>query len=516
MNARGPLGEWLAALRTADESPPTVPKFAVAARDALGDTQLRRNLRTATATMSRLRVTAAGELDDWAELRAAGQAIKDHTLLNLDTYLEELERSVTEAGGMVHWARDADDACAIVTGLVAATGQAEVVKVKSMVGQEIGLNDALEAAGIRPYETELAELIVQLGADRSTHSLLPAIHRSRAEIRELFLRELPDPPADLGDEPAQLAAAARGYLRDVFRTAKVAISGANFAVADTGTLVVLEAEGNGRMSVTLPETLITVIGIEKVVPTWSDLEVFLQLLPRSSVGERMTPYVSTWTGVAPGDGPRAFHLVLLDNGRTNALADEVGRAALRCIRCSACLDVCPVYERTGGAAYGPVHPGPIGAILTPQLRGPESPHDASLPYASTLCGACADVCPVRIDIPRILVHLRGKVIESRRRRPVPTPEMAMMRSVAWTLGDGGRYEAALRQTTRWARLVARGGRIQRLPGLFGKWTDARDLPAPPKESFRVRWQHRAGLPVRRGALGAPGGPRMGRLRRSSG
>jgi L-lactate dehydrogenase complex protein LldF len=469
------------------------PKFSVAARDALSDPRLRRDLHAATTAIRRRRAAATGELDDWEQLRAAGQAIKDHTLLNLDTYLEEVDRSVTEAGGAVHWARDAAAAGDIVTGLVTARGAAEVVKMRSAAGREIGLAETLEAAGIRAHETELAELIAQLERDLPGRGPGPASHRGRAEIRELFRRALPGAPADLTDDPKELAAAARRYLRDLFRTVKVGISGANFVVADTGTVVVVESEGNGRMCGVLPETLITVAGIEKIVPTWSDLEVFLQLLPRSSAGERMTPFVSSWTGVTAGDGPREFHLVLLDNGRTNALADEAGRAALRCIRCAACLDVCPVYERTGGQAYGPVYPGPIGAILTPQLRGVEAgPFEASLPYASTLCGACADVCPVKIDIPEILVRLRGQVIESRRRRPVPTPEMAMMRSAAWTLGDAGRYETALRQTTRWARLLARGGRIRRLPGLLGKWTDARDLPAPPKESFRAWWRARDG------------------------
>jgi L-lactate dehydrogenase complex protein LldF len=426
-------------------------KFSVAAREALGDPRLRPDLRTAAA-IRRRRAEATGELDDWQQLRAAGQAIKDHTLLNLDTYLEEVDRAVTEAGGTVHWARDAAEACAIVTGLVTATGETDVVKATSEVTREIALTEALAAAGIRAHETELAEL-----------AGLP------------------------GDASSGPSAAARRRLRELFRAAGVAVTGANFVVADTGTVVVLESEGNGRMCGTLPATLITVAGIEKIVPTWSDLEVFLQLLPRAGAGERMTPYISSWTGVTAGDGPAGFHLVLLDNGRTGALADEVGRAALRCIRCAACLDVCPVYERTGADAYGPVRPGPIGAILTPQLRGVDGPLEASLPYASTLCGACADVCPVKIDIPEILVHLRGRVVESRRRRPVPTPEMAMMRSAAWTLADRGRYELALRQVTRWARLLARGGRIRRLPGLLGKWTDARDLPAPPRQTFRAWW-----------------------------
>jgi L-lactate dehydrogenase complex protein LldF len=388
----------------------------------------------------------------------------------------------------VHWARTAQEANTIVVDLVRDTGAAEVVKVKSMVTQEIGLNDALAAAGISAYETDLAELIVQLGGDEPSHFLVPAIHRNRAEIREIFLREMPGVPRDLSDDPAELAAAARRYLRERFLRAGVAISGANFLVAETGSAVVVESEGNGRMCLTLPRTLVTVAGIDKVVPTWTDLEVMLQLLPRSSTGERMNPYTSTWTGVTPGDGPQDFHLVLVDNGRTNALADEIGRDALRCIRCSACLNVCPVYERTGGHAYGSVYAGPIGAILTPQLRGVESQADASLPYASTLCGACADVCPVKIDIPRLLVHMRGEVVESRRRRPVPTPELLMMRSVAWAMGDERRYEAAQRRTAKWARLLSRGGWIRRLPGLLGKWTDARDLPAPARESFRDWWR----------------------------
>ncbi|MCW2744532.1 MAG: putative oxidoreductase subunit with NAD(P)-binding domain and ferredoxin-like domain, partial [Mycobacterium sp.] len=384
--------------------------FPDAARDALRDGQLRANLGHATATIREKRAAVVAEVPDWAELRAAGAAIKAATMARLDEHLEELERQVTTRGGTVHWARDAAEANRIVTELVRATGSDEVVKVKSMATQEIGLNEALEAAGITAHETDLAELIVQLGHDRPSHILVPAIHKNRAEIREIFLREMPGVDPDLTDEPRRLAMAARAHLRERFLRARVAISGANFAVAETGTLAVVESEGNGRMCLTLPETLITVMGIEKVVPTWRDLEVFLQLLPRSSTGERMNPYTSLWAGVAPGDGPAAFHLVLLDNGRTRVLADEVGRQALHCIRCSACLNVCPVYERVGGHAYGSVYPGPIGAVLSPLLTGVED--NASLPYASSLCGACYDVCPVAIDIPAILVHLRAEHVEA--------------------------------------------------------------------------------------------------------
>ncbi|WP_067421159.1 LutB/LldF family L-lactate oxidation iron-sulfur protein, partial [Carbonactinospora thermoautotrophica] len=401
-----------------------MPKFPEAARGALADTQLRRNLYRATRTIRGKRAAVVGEVPDWEELREAGRAIKEHTLRNLDRYLEQLERAVTAAGGQVHWARDAAEANRIVIDLVRRTGEREVVKVKSMATQEIGLNEALEHAGIAAYETDLAELIVQLGDDRPSHILVPAIHRNRAEIREIFLRRMPSAPRDLTDDPRELAEAARRHLREKFLTAKVAISGANFMVAETGTLVVVESESNGRMCLTLPKTLISVVGIEKVVPTWQDLEVFLQLLPRSSTGERMNPYTSTWTGVTAGDGPREFHLVLLDNGRTRALADPVGRQALACIRCSACLNVCPVYERTGGHAYGSVYPGPIGAILNPLLHGVSSEWDASLPYASSLCGACYDVCPVKIDIPKVLLHLRSRVVEARR----ATPERLAMRA----------------------------------------------------------------------------------------
>nr|WP_231336195.1 lactate utilization protein B [Actinomadura graeca] len=447
-------------------------------------------MRGATAVARGRAAAATAEPADWEALREAGRAIRDETLLGLDTHLEGLERAVTAAGGTVHWAPDAAEARRIVTALVRATGAAEVLKAGSLAVREIGAGDALARAGITLRETALADLVVQLGEDEPSHLLSPAAHRDRAEIRELFLRKMPGAPPDLPDDPEALAAAARAHLRGRFLSARVAITGANFLVAETGTVVVLESEGNGRMCLTLPDTLITVAGIEKVVPTWADLEVFLQLLPRSSSGDRMTPYVSSWTGVTPGDGPAEFHLVLLDNGRTQALADEIGRAALRCVRCSACLNVCPVYERTGGRAYGPVYPGPIGAILTPQMRGVESAADASLPYASTLCGACADVCPVKIDIPGVLVHLRGKVVESRRRRPVPTPELLMMRGLAWTMGDPRRYETALRRGTRWVRLMSRGGRIRRLPGLLGTWTEARDLPLPPSESFRGWWRRR--------------------------
>jgi L-lactate dehydrogenase complex protein LldF len=462
--------------------------FPEAAREALRNGQLRANLGHATATIRAKRAAVVGEVPDWQQLRAAGKAIKTATMARLDEHLEELERQVTARGGTVHWARDAAEANAIVTDLVRATGTDEVVKVKSMATQEIGLNEALEAAGIAAHETDLAELIVQLGDDKPSHILVPAIHKNRAEIREIFLRTMPDVDTALTDEPRQLAMAARAHLRERFLRARVAISGANFAVAETGTLAVVESEGNGRMCLTLPETLITVMGIEKLVPTWRDLEVFLQLLPRSSTGERMNPYTSLWAGVTPGDGPQEFHLVLLDNGRTATLADEVGREALHCIRCSACLNVCPVYERTGGHAYGSVYPGPIGAVLTPQLTGVEDA--ASLPYASSLCGACYDACPVAIDIPSILVHLRGEHVEAQQRT---TPEALGFRWLARAMSSPRLWHAAQRGA-RLGRLLARGKPTLPpvLPPPISKWTRSRDLPTPPAKTFTQQWAEEHG------------------------
>lgn len=469
--------------------------FPAAAAAALRDGQLRANLGRATATIRDKRLRAVGEVPDWDELRAAGAALKDEVLAHLDTYLLRLEEQVTARGGTVHWARDAAEANAIVTALVRATGADEVVKVKSMATQEIGLNEALAAEGIAAWETDLAELIVQLGHDRPSHILVPAIHRNRTEIRDIFVREMAGvgrpAPDDLSDDPAALAEAARLHLRQKFLRARVAVSGANFAIAETGTVGVVESEGNGRMCLTLPETLITVMGIEKVLPAWQDLEVFLQLLPRSSTGERMNPYTSTWTGVTPGDGPQDFHLVLLDNGRTATLADPAGRAALRCIRCSACLNVCPVYERTGGHAYGSVYPGPIGAVLSPQLTGVKD--NPSLPFASTLCGACFDACPVAIDIPGMLVHLRAQVVDAKAALHVaPGPEAAVMRTAAVVMSDSRRWRAALLVARAGRVLGGRAGRIRaRLP-LLSRWTASRDLPAPPRDSFRSWWSQRRG------------------------
>jgi L-lactate dehydrogenase complex protein LldF len=459
------------------------PEFPVAARLALGNAQLRRNVRRATDIIRNKRATVVGEMPDWEDLRESGHQIKDHVLRHLDTYLEQFEDNCTRAGGQVHWARDADEANRIVIDIIQSRHEGEIIKVKTMTSDETRLNVALEAAGIIPYETDLADLIIQLGEDRPSHIVVPALHRNRAEIRELFQRTMK--LETLGAEPEDLTNAARAFLREKFLRVNVGFSGANFAIADTGSVCVVESEGNGRMCVTLPKLLITLVGVEKIIPSFGDLEVFLQLLPRSATGERMNPYNSIWTGVRAGDGPGEFHVVLLDNGRTTVLADEASRETLDCIRCAACLNACPVYRQTGGHAYGSIYSGPIGAILTPQLQSME--HSTSLPYASTLCGACYDVCPVKIDIPEILIHLRRRIVEE---GSAPLGERLAMKAAAFAFGDSSRLSAA----QKFARLAQRpfsdDGHISKLPGPIGAWTDARDLPAVPSESFRQWWAKR--------------------------
>ncbi|QNI35769.1 LutB/LldF family L-lactate oxidation iron-sulfur protein [Edaphobacter albus] len=468
--------------------PKTSPTFPIAARATLEDTQLRKNVRHATEVIQNKRARVVGEMPDWQELRESGRQIREHAMANMDFYLEEFERNCTRAGGQVHWARDGEEAKQIVTALVKASGSSEVIKIKSMTTEEIHLNLALEAAGVRAYETDLAELIIQLGHDQPSHIVVPALHKNRQQIREIFQREMNLP--ELGEKPQDLADAARRFLREKFLRVKTAVSGANFLIAETGGVCIVESEGNGRMCLTLPDTLITVAGIDKVLSRYQDLEVVLQLLPRSATGERMNPYNSIWTGVHAGDGPKNFHVVLMDNARTEVLADGEGRQTLNCIRCGACQNACPVYRQTGGHAYGSVYAGPIGAILTPQLQ--QLHHAQTLPYASSLCGACYEVCPVKINIPEVLIHLRNKVVKQK--GPL-NPEALAMKAAGAIFRSERRFRAAQRlgriAETPLVRKDGSGeGWIGWLPGLLGGWTQVRDLKEMPKETFREWWEKR--------------------------
>jgi len=451
--------------------------FDASARAALSDDQLRGALRRATTLFGERRRAALSTARDWEGARDRARAIKDETLLHLDHYLEELTTNAERAGAQVHWARDAAEACEVIARIAEARGARQVVKSKSMATEEIHLNRALAARGLEAVETDLGEYIIQLAGETPSHIVVPAIHKTRAQIAALLAAKLGIEPAD---DAAALAAAARQALRRRFAEADLGVSGVNFAVAETGTILILENEGNARLTTSLPRTHVALMGIEKVIPRFADLEVFLELLPRSGTGQVLTAYQSLLTGTKrrPEDeGPEQLHIVLLDNGRSRMLAAPVTRQSLACIRCGACLNACPVYRQIGGHAYESVYPGPIGAVLTPQLvglgRAPE------LPYASSLCGACRDVCPVKIDIPALLLHLRAQVIEGRAGKPRPLERLAF-RCFAVVMARPRLYE--------WLVLVAR---TLHLSPPLGRWTAQRDLRPLAPRSFREQW--RAGL-----------------------
>jgi L-lactate dehydrogenase complex protein LldF len=469
--------------------PTIAPPFPEAVLPVLRNPQLRKNVAHAIDVIQAKRARLVKEKADWQELRAAGAAIRDHALANLGAYLEQFEERCTAAGGTVHWAADAAEARRIILGILQQENASEVIKIKTMTSAEIQLNPFLEAAGVKAYETDLAEIILQLGNEEPSHIVVPALHVNRSQVREIFAHSMGI--KDLSDEPKVLTAAARTYLRQKFLTVPTAISGANFLVAETGSVAVVESEGNGRMCLTLPRTMITLAGIEKVIPRFQDLEVMLQVLARSATGERMNPYTSLWSGVTPGDGPQRFHVVLLDNGRSSILAKKTERQTLRCIRCAACMNSCPVYRQTGGHAYGSVYPGPIGAILTPQLM--QMNHAQSLPYASSLCGACYEVCPVKINIPEVLLELRSQVVDQERRSAAKFFDpmylglraASVMFSRAWLFHTAqffGRIGLKI--------FTGKDGWIHHLPSVGGKWTQTRDLRGLPKQTFHDWWASR--------------------------
>ncbi|QPL06687.1 MULTISPECIES: LutB/LldF family L-lactate oxidation iron-sulfur protein [Actinomyces] len=483
-------GGWRTTVNIPEDALRWGPTFREGAQKTLANTQMRRNLGHATRTIRNKRQMRVDEMPDWEDLRNAAEAVKFEVASRLPELLEQFEANVTAHGGIVHWARDAAEANKIITQILRSKGCDDVVKVKSMATQETNLNEHLKSEGITAHETDLAEMIVQLADDMPSHIVVPAIHRNRSEVRGIFLDRMDDAPEDLSDTPEELAGAARAHLRKKFLHAPVAISGTNMGIAETGTVSIFESEGNGRMCLTLPDTLITLMGIEKLVPRYQDAEIFTQLLPRSATGERMNPYTSMWTGVTPGDGPQEFHLILMDNGRTKVLSDAIGRQALACIRCGSCMNICPVYQHTSGHAYGSVYPGPIGAILTPQLTQGLADDDPvhTLPFASSLCGACGEVCPVKIDIPTILIHLRARSVELKR-RTVPdiwdlamgVTSPAMSNSKLWNLVDQGAKATRL--------LGGKKGRIGHMPlPVIEGWTGSRDVPVTPKESFREWWK----------------------------
>src|SRR5437868_383937 len=453
------------------------------AAQALGDRFLHEALDIATTKFITLRREAFGDFPEGERLRDRARAIKEATLQRLDEHLEKLVANVERLGGHVHFATTAEEARDVVLDIARRTGARMAVKSKSMATEEIHLNDALEAIGVTPVETDLGEYIIQLAHERPSHIIAPAIHKTKGQVAELFSRELRRPglPAD----PEVLTKIAREELREKFLTADLGITGANFAVADTGTVVLVTNEGNGRMVTSLPRVHVAVMGVEKVIPSMTDLAVFLAILAKSATGQKLSVYTSLVNGPRRGgelEGPEEFHLVLLDNGRIRQVSGPL-RESLNCLRCGACLNVCPVYRQIGGHAYGYTYPGPIGILLTAMLNGSESVKD--LAHASSLCRACADGCPVRIDIPRMLIELRREVDE---RKIAPWTERVVFGVFARLLARPGLYRLVARIARLLQRPFVRDGALRPLPLVFGDWTRTRDLPAAAPRTFQERWK----------------------------
>src|SRR5882762_2572135 len=403
------------------------PDLTGRSHTALEDPILQGALKNATTLFIDRRAEAITSVPDWEALRQRARKVKEHTINNLDYYLEQLVEKVEAQGGTIYWAKSGDDVSRYIIGLARSRGVKSAVKSKSMTTEEIELNHALEAAGVRPIETDLGEYIIQLAHEKPSHIIVPAIHKTRGQIADLFEEKLCE---GRPNEVAEITAMARKRLRHEFLSAEMGITGANFLIAESGTLVLVENEGNIRLSTQVPKIHVAVVGIEKVIPRFDDLSVFLRLLPRSGTGQKQTAYVSFLNGprqAAPESGFE-FHLILMDNGRTRILADEQMRESLYCIRCGACLNVCPVYQKIGGQAYGWIYPGPIGAVISPQLQSLKQSGD--LPFASSLCGACRDACPVAINLPDMLLALRAKAKESETVKQKPG-ERTAMRSYAF-------------------------------------------------------------------------------------
>jgi L-lactate dehydrogenase complex protein LldF len=477
----------------------TAETFDANARAALKDVQLRGALHNATSLFGAKRLAAARSLENWEELRSQARTIKDETLLHLDKYLEEFSARAEAAGAQVHWARNAAEANDLVCRLAKERNARLVVKSKSMATEEIHLNAALEAEGIEALETDLGEYIIQLAGETPSHIIAPAIHKTKAQIADLFTIKLGIEPTD---DVAKLTSTARAVLREKFAAADIGISGVNFGVAETGTILILENEGNIRLTTSLPKVHIAVMGIEKLVPRFADLDVFLKLLPRSGTGQHLTAYQSLITGTkrqAGDEGPQELHIILLDNGRSRMLAHAVTRQSLACIRCGACLNACPVYQQIGGHAYGSVYPGPIGAVITPQLFGLAKA--AQLPYASSLCGACRDVCPVKIDIPALLLHLRREISEStetpERHEIVKGHKLERLAFKLWAavMIRPRCYELSAKLLRTLQPFVVRNGKIGKVGGMLravapplAAWTGTRDLRPIESRTFREQWR----------------------------
>lgn len=460
-------------------------RFREKAREALVDSRLQSNLRRIGVRFKTARDLAFAALEDPEGLRERARQVKERALANLPLLLETLEERVRALGGVVHWARNAREARRIVCELAQRAGVRTAVKGKSMVTEEIGLNQALQAQGVEVWETDLGEFIIQLAGEPPSHIIGPAVHKSKEQISELFAEKL---GVEKAQAPEELTRIARETLREKFLRADMGITGANAAVAETGSILLLENEGNIRMSVTVPRVLVTIMGIEKVIGTLDDMAVILAVLPRSATGQKLSAYTTVITGPRRDgevDGPEEFHLIILDNGRSRILADPDRRQTLFCLRCGSCLNVCPVYRKVGGHTYGWVYSGPIGAVLTPQLL--PSRLGRYLPFASTLCGACAEVCPVKIELPKLLLIMRQRLTEDPNfDGGLPILPKLVAKAHARMLESPKIYYALLEAARLGSALLMKDGNWKWLPPPFGRWGRKRHIP-PLSKPFRKRW-----------------------------
>ncbi|GAB2535689.1 LutB/LldF family L-lactate oxidation iron-sulfur protein [Gracilibacillus alcaliphilus] len=430
------------------------------------------------------RLTQAEVLGDWEDWRQIGEEIRTHTLENIDYYLYQLSEQVEKRGVHVFFAETAEEANEYVENVIKKKKAKKVVKTKSMVTEEIGLNHALENAGATVVESDLGEWILQLDEDPPSHIVTPALHKNRQQIRDTFTEKR---GYDQTDSPEELAAFARQQLREEFLSADVGITGCNFAIADSGAVTLVTNEGNAEMVTALPDTQITVMGMERIVPTWEDMEVLVSLLTRAAVGQKLTSYITAITGTRLDeevDGPEEYHLVIVDNGRSKILGTEF-QSALHCIRCAACINVCPVYRHVGGHAYNSIYPGPIGAVLTPLLDGYDDHKE--LPYASSLCAACTEACPVKIPLHELLIRHREIIVEEEKRSP------AMERIAMKGFAQWASHPAAYKLSAKMARTALKPWTdeefVENGPGPLKGWTDVRDFPAPGKQTFRTWWHN---------------------------
>ncbi len=458
--------------------------------EALRSPKLKKALINFTDRSRSSRKKAVSEVSEWEELRSEARRIKEETINNLDSYLLELERSVIGAGGKVHWAKNGEEASAIVVSIAKENNVRNVVKSKSMATEEIELNRHLESNGISSVETDLGEYIIQLCDDHPFHIITPAIHKTKEDISKLFSEKFGVPEYE---DPQKLTNLARKKLRENFLSADMGVSGVNFAVAETGTIAIVENEGNARLATTLPDIHVAIMGIEKIIPKLSQLPVFLSLLARSATGQKSSTYVSLITGPkreGERDGPREFHLVFLDNGRSDIAASEETRESLYCIRCGACINICPVYRQVGGHSYGWVYSGPIGAVITPQLN--DLHKTADLPFASSLCGACRDVCPVKIDFPHVLLSLREKVVKEGRGKEKPVEFMEKTAFWIWSFvfSRPFYYNLSGKISVILQRFYKKDNELPKLPYPFSKWTKEKNFPAFSKKPFREIWKEK--------------------------